>query len=139
MKRRYIKLVYLSMLFCIGYLLVLINSYYSYSYYSFSEIDRVDLIARLPFMSNTTGFLYYPLVILIFIVFSLFIKNKIHSFKIIFLMLVIGFVFIGLLFYSRVCGNLVFGNIWSILFGIFAMFFSFMRIRNVVNKKYVAN
>jgi len=112
-------IIFYSILFCFGFILVIINAYYLYNYQDLVEIKRQDLIARLPFMSNTTGFLFYPLVIIPLSILSFMIKKEIGSFKTAFFMSLIGVVIVGILFYSKLIGNLVYGDITSVLIGLF--------------------
>ncbi|WP_420551961.1 hypothetical protein [Tenacibaculum aiptasiae] len=53
-----------SAIFSFGFLIVLINGYYHYTYQEFISANRKDLIVRLGFLSYATGFIYYPTVII---------------------------------------------------------------------------
>lgn len=129
MKNIEYKQVFLSILFCFGFLLILINVHYLYKYYEFVNINRKDLLARLPFISNTTGFIFYPLVLVLFIIISYFLtKNGNNSFKSTFLNLLIGGLLVGALFYGRVLGNLVYGTSISIVIGVVLLLISLLMI-----------
>jgi hypothetical protein len=91
-----------STVFCIGFLISIVGGYYECNYNHFIDIGRADLIARLGFLSWTTGFLYYPLVIIVNLLTSFILKrtNK-NIVKKQWIYLLAPAFLIGLLFYTH--------------------------------------
>ncbi|MAN26610.1 MULTISPECIES: hypothetical protein [Mesonia] len=118
MKRSFnLRIVLSGFLFSVGYLVTLINIYYQFKYQLLIE-NRVDLIARLGFMSYTTGFIFYPCVLIPIGILSWSFKNKFNSFKGNFFSSTIGVLILAVAFYTKLVGNLVFGNILSVVSGL---------------------
>lgn len=63
-----------SSVFCLGFLITIVDGYYEYNYYHFIDIGRKDLIARLGFLSWATGFLYYPTILVLLLLISWILK-----------------------------------------------------------------
>lgn len=91
-----------SSIFCLGFIILIVDGYYHYNYYHFIEIDRKDLIARLGFLSWTTGFFSYPFIIIFIGLTSIILKRT--GKQIVerqWLYLITPAIFIGLLFYTH--------------------------------------
>ncbi len=91
-----------SVIFCYGFLLVLINGYYHYTYLEFLDMKRKDLIVRLGFLSYIFGSLYFPTVLvpIIFLTWSSMKTQGLNGKSIWFYSLSAIF-FVGLLFYTQ--------------------------------------
>jgi uncharacterized membrane protein YgdD (TMEM256/DUF423 family) len=91
-----------STVFCVGFLMSIVDGYYEYYYYHFIEIGRKDLIARLGFLSWTTGLIYYPLVIVILLLTSYLLeRNEAHILRKQWIHLTVPALLVGILFYSH--------------------------------------
>ena len=126
MKKKYahILIIIISIIFCFGYVLTLINTYYYFKYENLNEIGREDLISRLVFMSNTTGFIFYPLVIIPVFSINYFLMKEKKNYLTMLLSSLIGILTVAGLFYSKVLGNLVYGTKISIVFGVILILIS---------------
>lgn len=91
-----------STVFCIGFLISIVDGYYDYNYYHFIDIGRKDLIARLGFLSWSTGFIYYPFVIILILLTSLILKRTDKNIiEKQWLYLLATAILIGILFYTH--------------------------------------
>lgn len=109
-----------SAIFCFGFLIVLINGYYLYTYQEFINTGRKDLIVRLVFLSNTTGLIYYPTVIIPIALITWIAKSKQNlKGKVIWLSSTIAIIFIGILFYTNTINNLISLSKGKLIFGLF--------------------
>ena len=134
MKRSFnLRIVLSSFLFSVGYLVTLINIYYQFKYQLLIE-NRVDLIARLGFMSYTTGFIFYPCVLIPIGILSWSFKNKFNSFKENFFSSTIGVLILAVVFYTKLIGNLVFGNILSVVSGLVLIILSVILFYKATNR-----
>lgn len=100
-----------SAVFCYGFLLVLINGYYHYTYLEFLDNGRKDLIVRLGFLAYATGYLYFPTVLVPIIVLTWFSK-RIQDLKgkAIWLYSLSAVLVVGLLFYTSAIDSLIYGK-----------------------------
>lgn len=145
MKRNltYITLLGLaSTVFCIGFLILIVDGYYEYNYYHFIEIGRKDLIARLGFLSWATGFIYYPLVIIILLFTSLLLKRtKTNIIPKQWVYIISPAFLVGLLFYTHSIDFMFLQNIGFWRIGLVLLVFPlliypiFLRVRKRTNRK----
>lgn len=131
-----------STVFCVGFLISLVNGYHDFNYHHFMEIGRKDLIARLGFLSWTAGFIYYPSVIIILLITSAILKrtgkNIIESQWI---YLVTPAFLIGLLFYTHSIDFIIMGGkrYWTLglivmILGVLTYWLShILRIKDIKN------
>lgn len=118
-------------LFSIGYLLLLINGYYHYKYLEFISIGRSDLVSRLGFIAHTTGFLLFPTVILPIIILTLISqKRKQQKSKENWLFSFLGISIVGVLFYTGLIDNLIYGSVEKWIVGIILIVLSIILVVN---------
>jgi len=108
MKKGNQKWVYFiaSLLFSIGVVLILVNGYYDYQHSVLIIANRKDLIPRLSFLSYLNGFIFFPFTIIPVLLLTYF-TNKGPTFKQkhIWIYASIGFMLIGIVFYTKVFNN----------------------------------
>ncbi|UTW67891.1 hypothetical protein KFE94_07195 [bacterium SCSIO 12643] len=115
-----VLLMFSSLLLCFAYLFTLINGYYYYFNIEFQEIGRKDLLARLGFLSSSTGVIYYPFVVFQISIMAFLLKRviKLEMYKIWF-GLFFGVLVIGIFFYAGLMnGLLLYGSLLSVMSGI---------------------
>jgi hypothetical protein len=126
-----IKILIITLFFIIsgGYTSLLINSYYLIKKNEFIKINREDLISRLVFLSNTTGKLFFPTILLIIFIIKFFLKKKVKDLIYVF----IGVFIFAILFYSNIIGNLVFDSYISVILSLLSIIISVVFYIKLVN------
>lgn len=125
-----------SLLFCLGYLLIIIDVYYQSTYSKFIENGRTDLIERLGFLTFATGITYYPFVIVpIFILTWASKRSQKIETKSVWIGSAYGVIIIGLLFYMRVIAQLMFLIKYNLVVGILLIGLSVILFWNLLLSK----
>lgn len=129
-----------SITLSIGFLISIVDGYYVYNYYHFIDIGRKDLTARLGFLSLTTGFIYYPILIVVLALTSYFLKRtKKELIKRQWLYMIGPAFLIGIIFYTHSIDFLLMEYIrfWKI--GLILMLSSILTFIILIKGKQIKN
>ena len=126
-----------SLLFGLGYIMLLFCGYYHYNYLYLTSIGRKDLIAGLEFLSYNNGFLFYPLsfVLLAVLAWTAYDK-KVKNLKTKVLYGIVGLLIVAVPFYTHSpILDLFFLSMESWTIGILLVFLSFYILTRKFKRK----